>query len=88
MNCKTWESGKNRGVRGQAGAASRTTGMGNRGYQCSEGVLEAAFQDRQPDLNEQVGAAPAPAHLLFFGHAPLDHPVDHRFNDRRGDALA
>ena len=28
------ESGKKCGVRGQAGVASRTTGMGKRGYQC------------------------------------------------------
>ena len=61
---------------------------GKRGYQRSEGVRQAAFQDRQPDLNEPVGAAPAPTHRLFFGHAPLDHPVDHRFDRGGGDALA
>ena len=62
--------------------------MGKRGYQCSEGVLEAAFQDGQPDLNEPVGAAPAPTHQLLLGHAPADHPVNHRFDRGGGDALA
>ena len=58
------------------------------GIPAPEDVLQAALQDRQPDLKEQVGAAPASAHRLLFGHAPADDPVDHRFNGRRGDALA
>jgi hypothetical protein len=36
-------------VRGQVGVASRPTGIGKRGYQRSEDVLKAAFQDGQPD---------------------------------------
>jgi hypothetical protein len=60
------ESGKNRGV----GVASRPTGSWNRGYPRSEDVLQAAFQDGQPDLNEPVGAAAAPTHRLFLDHAP------------------
>lgn len=35
-----------------------------------------------------MGAAPAPTHGLLFSQAPADGPVDHRFNDRRGDPLA
>ena len=35
-----------------------------------EDALQAAFQDRQPDLNEQVGAAPAPTHQLLLGQVP------------------
>jgi hypothetical protein len=41
---------KKRGVRGQAGVASRPSGLGNREYQRSEGVLQAVFKHRQPDL--------------------------------------
>ena len=32
-----------------------------------EGIVQAAFQHRDPNLDRQVGAAPAPSHRLFFG---------------------
>ena len=77
---KAWGAGS-----GRDGFPARR--LGNRGYPRSEGVLEAAVQDRQPDLNERVGAAPAPTHLLLFGHASADEPVDPGFDHGRRDAL-
>ena len=50
-----WRAEKPRGK--QAGVASRPTGIRNRGCPRSEGVLEAALQDCQPDLDQPVGAA-------------------------------
>jgi hypothetical protein len=77
---------------GQAGAASRLTGMENRGYPCSEDVLQAAVQHRQPDLDQQVGAAPAPTHRLllaqFSGKPWPAHPALFSTFDNRKSRVA
>jgi hypothetical protein len=64
-----------RGMR--SGVTSRPAGIWKRGYPRSEEVLQATFQDRHPNLDQPVGAAPAPAHGLLLGHGPADDPVDH-----------
>ena len=45
-----------------------------------EDVLQATFRHCRLALNQQLGAAPAPMHLLAFGQALADDPVDPRFD--------
>ena len=49
---------------------------------------ELVVEDPGADLQQQVGAAGCPAHLLFLDHALADHLVDRRLGERGGDGLA
>ncbi len=51
-------------------------------------VGELVVEDAGADLEQQVGAAWCPAHLLFFDHALADDLVDRGFGERGGDGLA
>ena len=49
---------------------------------------ELVVEDAGADLEQQVGAAGCPAHLLFLDHALADDLVDHGLGERGGDGLA
>ena len=49
---------------------------------------ELVVEDAGADLEQQVGAAGCPAHLLFFDHALADDLVDRGLGERGGDRLA
>jgi len=49
---------------------------------------ELVVEDAGADLEQQVGAAGCPAHLLFFNHAFGDGLVDCGLGERGGDGLA
>jgi hypothetical protein len=51
-------------------------------------VGELVVEDAGADLEQEVGAAGCPAHLLFFDHALADDLVDRGFGERGGDGLA
>src|SRR5215217_8636375 len=54
----------------------------------AEPRTERAVADGAADLEQQVGAAAGPAHLLRLGHAPVDQEVGRAFRDRRADPQA
>src|SRR5664279_5845048 len=68
----------------------------NRGVLCSgevgvpavEVVGELVVEDAGADLNEQMGTAWGPAHLLLLYHALADHLVHCGLGERGGDGLA
>ena len=47
-----------------------------------EAGAERAVVDSASNLQQQVSAAPGPAHLLRFGHASVDQEVGRPFGDR------
>ncbi len=49
---------------------------------------ELVVEDAGADLEQQVGAAGCPAHLLFFNHVFGDGLVDGGLGERGGDGLA
>src|ERR1039458_5221127 len=49
---------------------------------------ELVVEEAYADLEQEVGAAGCPAHLLFFDHAFGDDLVDRGFGERCGDGLA
>ncbi len=49
---------------------------------------ELVVKDAGADLEQEVGAAGCPAHLLLFDHALADDLVDRGFGERGGDSLA
>src|SRR5215467_10686473 len=51
-------------------------------------VLPVTIEHACANLQQQVGAPMAPAHLLFFHHAPAHHLVHRRFYKPRADPLA
>src|SRR5438270_8327414 len=51
-------------------------------------VLPVTIEHACANLQQQVGAPMAPAHLLFFHHAPAHHLVHRRFHKPRADPLA
>src|SRR5689334_21394601 len=56
--------------------------------QLAESEAELAVDDGTADLEQEIGAAARPAHLLLLVHAPVDQEVGGAFGDRRADALA
>ena len=50
-------------------------------------VLPVTIKYARANLQQQVGAPGAPAHLLFFHHAPAHHLVHRRFHKPRADPL-
>jgi hypothetical protein len=53
--------------------------------QLAEGGAELAVEGGAPDLEQEIGAAAGPAHLLGFVHAAVDQEVCRTFGDRRAD---
>src|SRR5689334_7587379 len=51
----------------------------------SEGGAELAVEGGAPDLEQEIGAAAGPSHLLGFVHAAVDQEVSRTFGDRRAD---
>src|SRR6266581_8790241 len=51
-------------------------------------VLPVTIEHPGANLQQQVGAPMAPAHLLFFHHAPANHLVHRRFQKPSADPLA
>jgi hypothetical protein len=49
---------------------------------------ELVVEDAAADLEQEVGAAGCPAHLLFFDHALADDLVDRGFGERGGEGFA
>ena len=58
------------------------------GVPAAEFVGELVVEDPGADLQQQVGAAGCPAHLLLFDHALGDDLVDRGLGERGGDGLA
>src|SRR5690349_7793735 len=56
--------------------------------QLAESGAELAVDDGTADLEQEIGAAARPAHLLLLVHAAVDQEVGGAFGDRRADALA
>src|SRR5215218_11161498 len=54
----------------------------------AEAGAERAVVDGAANLEQQVGAAPGPAHLLRLGHAPVDQEVGSALGERRPDPQA
>src|SRR5690349_23387045 len=55
--------------------------------QLAESEAELAVDDGTADLEQEIGAAARPAHLLLLVHAPVDQEVGGAFGDRRADPL-
>ena len=51
----------------------------------SEAGAELAVEDGAADLEQEIGAAAGPPHLLGFVHAAVDQEVGGAFGDRRAD---
>jgi hypothetical protein len=62
-------------------------GVGESGVPASVVVGEGVVEDSGADLEQQVGPAGAPAHLLLFDHAFADDLVDGGLDERGGDGL-
>src|SRR4051812_20146082 len=79
---KVWGSGSH----GHAGG-----GFGFGIEQMTEAGAELAIDDGAADLEQEIGAAAGPAHLLRFVHAAVDQEVGGPFRDRADpltDAMA
>src|SRR5690242_5487330 len=50
-----------------------------------EAGAERAVVDGAADLEQPIGTAPRPAHLLRFGHATIDEKVGRSLGQRRAD---
>jgi len=61
---------------------------GSRLEQVAETGAERAVVDGAADLEQQIGAAPGPAHLLRLGHAPVDQEVGRALGQRRPNPQA
>src|SRR5690349_23009116 len=70
------------GSYGQAGG-----GIGFSIEPMAESGAELAVDDGAADLEQEIGAAAGPAHLLLLVHAPVDQEVGGAFGDRRADPL-
>src|SRR3954468_20432508 len=55
--------------------------------QLAESGAELAVDDGAADLEQEIGAAAGPAHLLLLVHAAVDQEVGGAFGDRRADPL-
>src|SRR5689334_5902251 len=75
---RTWGSGRH----GQIGG-----GLGFGLEQLAESGAELAVDDGAADLEQEIGAAAGPAHLLLLVHAAVDQEVGGAFGDRRADPL-
>src|SRR5690242_12001513 len=73
-----WGSGRY----GQAGG-----GIGFRIEELAEPGAELAVDDGAADLEQEIGAAAGPAHLLLLVHAAVDQEVGGAFGDRGADPL-
>lgn len=70
LTTESYESGTNRGkLRGQGLWIGR--GVGEVGVPAVEVVGEVVVEDSGADLEQQVGAAECPPHLLFFDQMRL-----------------
>src|SRR5689334_12777027 len=76
---RLWGSGSH----GQAG-----DGIGFGLEQVAESGAELAVDDGAADLEQAIGAAAGPAHLLLLVHAAVDQEVGGAFGDRGADPLA
>src|SRR4051794_24945796 len=56
--------------------------------QLSEPGAELAVDDSASDLEQAIGAAAGPAHLLLLVHASVDQEVGSTFDDRGADPQA
>src|SRR5690349_7050918 len=56
--------------------------------QLAESGAELAVDDGAADLEQEIGTAAGPAHLLLLVHAPVDQEVGGAFGDRGADPLA
>ena len=54
----------------------------------SEAGTERAVVDGTANLQEEIGAAPRPAHLLRFVHPPVDQEIGRPFGDRGANPQA
>src|SRR5689334_9910513 len=75
---RLWGSGSH----GQAGG-----GIGFGLEQVAESGAELTVDDGAADLEQEIGAAAGPAHLLLLVHAPVDQEVGGAFGDRGADPL-
>src|SRR3954467_12589220 len=75
---RTWGSGRH----GQIGG-----GLGFGLEQLAESGAELAVDAGAADLEQEIGAAAGPAHLLLLVHAAVDQEVGGAFGDRRADPL-
>src|SRR3954453_22516149 len=75
---RDWGSGRH----GQAGG-----GIGFSIEELAESGAELAVDDGTADLEQGIGAAARPAHLLLLVHAAVDQEVGGAFGDRRADPL-
>src|SRR3954453_6808131 len=73
---RDWGSGRH----GQAGG-----GIGFSIEELAESGAELAVDDGAADLEQAIGAAAGPAHLLLLVHAAVDQEVGGAFGDRRAD---
>src|SRR4051794_41335855 len=55
--------------------------------QLAESGAELAVNDGAADLEQEIGTAAGPAHLLLLVHAAVDQEVGGAFGDRRADPL-
>ena len=61
---------------------------GSRLEEVTEAGTERAVVDGAADLEQKVGPAPGPAHLLRLGHAPVDQEVGRALGERRPNPQA
>src|SRR5690348_10965517 len=72
------------------GSCSQSQAGGGIGFgleQLAESGAELAVDDGAADLEQEIGAAARPAHLLLLVHAAVDQEVGGAFGDRRADPL-
>jgi hypothetical protein len=62
--------------------------IGMRLKQLAEPRAEHAVEDCAADLQQEVGTASGPSHLLGFVHAAIDEKVGSSLGDRRANAEA
>ena len=58
------------------------------GVPAGEVGFEVVVEDAGADLEEEVGAAGCPSHLLFLDHSAADDVVDRGFCGGAGDRFA
>src|SRR5712692_3368839 len=77
-----------RGLSLRRGSSRHGLGVGPKaGIPRAEGLLPFAVQHAGANLQQEMGTALAPLHLLFFHHPLADHLVHGRFNKARADTL-
>ena len=74
--------------RGEVAVLRLPRGECTPGYHSAKHVFPVAIEHACPNLQQQVRAPLAPAHLLFLHHALADHVIDRRFHKPGTDPLA